>query len=222
MILKICGLKRAEDLKLAQKLGADIVGMICLVPESPRNNSEENLKKLISNVERSLSAFLFRNAKIDDVLNFIEKYEPNIIHLCGNEDDHFRKQIMQHFSQIKVWQTVGIPIESPEKLSWLEKVKSLLQDEDTDQIVLDTSKAGLSGGTGKSFPFQFVSDQLGNLQREIIFAGGLNLSNIKELFSCLTPKGIDVSSGVESIPGKKDPQKLKDFISIFKQQTALA
>ena len=77
-------------------------------------------------------------------------------------------------------------------------------------LLLDTYVEGLSGGTGKVFDWNMIPK---NLKKPIILAGGLNVDNVKDAIKKVNPYAVDVSGGVEIEKGKKDPDKIKEFIN---------
>jgi phosphoribosylanthranilate isomerase len=85
-----------------------------------------------------------------------------------------------------------------------------INDYDTDYYLLDTYKADAAGGTGEVFDWKILRDF--ELLRPIILSGGLNASNVGAAIEEVVPCGVDVSSGVEKKPGKKDPELMKIFV----------
>ena len=84
-------------------------------------------------------------------------------------------------------------------------------------MVLDSSRGGKTGGVGKTFPLKQVVEHLGEDLGGAILAGGLNPDNLTEVLQSCRPMGVDVSGGVESQPGMKDPERVRRFIEIAKQ-----
>jgi phosphoribosylanthranilate isomerase len=88
-----------------------------------------------------------------------------------------------------------------------------------DAIFLDSGTAEKPGGTGKTFDWEAsrpLAESLGKTC-DVVVAGGLTPANVGEAIRILKPWGVDVSSGVEASPGKKDPQKIRDFITAVKK-----
>lgn len=215
-MIKICGLHRPEDLRLARKLGADIVGMIYGVPESPRNNTDEELSALFNASDGAKTALLFRNSDLELVKNTLTRYGPDIVHLCGSENAVFRDQLKQVDPEIQIWQSYGISVESDFTHHDLEEIQRLSLENQVQQVVLDAKRSGQVGGTGCLLPISQLKVELKDLMPELIIAGGLNPDNLKSVLEKIHPKGVDASSGLESSPGIKDPQKLTNFIQIAK------
>jgi len=86
-----------------------------------------------------------------------------------------------------------------------------------DAILFDSGNVQERGGTGRRFPWKPVASMISARQMRIIVAGGLNASNVAEAISILHPWGVDVVSGTESVPGKKDPEKIRAFIAAVRQ-----
>ena len=85
-------------------------------------------------------------------------------------------------------------------------------DQAVDAVLVDSRTAKLLGGTGVTFDWKAARRSFAKLPLRIIVAGGLNLNNVGEAINVLRPWGVDVASGVESAPGKKDPAKVRAFI----------
>jgi phosphoribosylanthranilate isomerase len=87
--------------------------------------------------------------------------------------------------------------------------------------LLDTSHGGASGGTGKTFDWEgmaaMVRDVLRETEGRVIVAGGLNAENVADAIERLRPWGVDVASGVEAVPGKKDPERLRTFLKAARE-----
>lgn len=215
-MIKICGLHQPADLEYAKNLGADVLGMIYGVEESPRNNTKSELFELFEKAGDSKTALLFRNAELNLILDAINEFSPSIIHLCGAETTSFRDQIKQHSSNVQIWQSYGIDVGSGFTNEDYDRILAIKSEDQVSQMVLDAKKSGKTGGTGCLLPIQELKNHLFNEISEIILAGGLNHENIAQILSEIQPKGVDVSSGIESSPGIKDHEKLKKFIHISK------
>lgn len=220
MIVKICGLRRLEDLRCAQDLGANFLGFILGVPESPRNNSLEEVRSLFEACPNgpSQKALLFRSSPLAEVMEAVDALGPDVIHLCGTEDAEFRHKLRDRYPDLDLWQSVGIPVDDPNKVEWIDRVQSSVADDAVSRVVLDSAKGGKTGGVGRAFPTDVVRRELGELCSELILAGGLNPQNVKERIDQLNPAGVDVSSGVESSPGEKSRELIKDFFNVIRGQ----
>jgi phosphoribosylanthranilate isomerase len=222
MIIKVCGITRVEDLNFADQKGADALGCIFGVPESPRSNDLNQLLELLRTPTKAQKALLTRNASPEQWdqlhLSFSQDLgpRPEIFHLCGRESVDLWKSICDRSPDSKIWQTVGIPLDAPEDESWKKRIDECWNRDECQRIVLDSSKGGKAGGTGQAFPFEMVLEHLGQDSQHFMLAGGLHPENVGEALEKGTWLGVDVSSGVESSPGIKDHQKIEDFISAIR------
>jgi phosphoribosylanthranilate isomerase len=213
VIVKICGLKRKEDLQLAKICGANVVGIICGVPESPRSNTVKECIEIQNSIDGIDRAVLFRNHPLEKVIEATKQFHCEILHFCGDEGFSYREKIKEQFSNISIWQSVGVPVENVEDIDWLKRTKAVLDEKNVDVVVLDSQKSGKTGGTGISFPFKSVANKLGEDQKRIVIAGGLKEAVLPELYNNLSPLGLDVSSGIEESPGVKSKEKMTSFFT---------
>lgn len=216
MIIKICGLTRPEDAALAVKEGADFVGMITGVPESPRNNPPERLGELLKAAQGSTAALLTRNMPLAELSRILGNHAFGCAHLCGNEDRAYREKLRKAFPGLKIWQTVGVPADNPNDKAWISALRKTMEDKTVDQAVLDSSRKGLSGGVGIPFPHREAAAAMGELCRKIVLAGGISPENAEKAIAAIRPRGVDASSGIESRPGVKDPDRMRRLIKIVK------
>ena len=91
----------------------------------------------------------------------------------------------------------------------------------TDTMILDSSVGGTFGGTGKPFPWKFAPEFVRHHPKiTVILAGGLNPENVAEAISVVRPRGVDVTTGVEASPGRKDPSLVRAFIEAVREASA--
>ena len=221
MLVKICGLTRPEDVLVAQEAGADVLGFIFGVPESPRSNALEALPELLEYKRKAKTAILTRNASLEQLEEINGLQNVDIQHLCGLEPVDVWKRIKDRSPSHSIWQTIGIPIDNPSDESWKYRLEECWSSNDCDTVVLDSAKGGKAGGTGQTFPFEMVATHLGAECQSVWIAGGLTPDNLEHPLSVASWKGLDVSSGVEATPGKKDHDKMRAFLQ-FAQQWKIA
>lgn len=216
MIVKVCGLTQASDAELASSCGADVLGFITGVPESPRSNELDKLAQLIQTPCDSQKAILTRQAPLQLLRELMELEGFDIFHFCGTETRDIWLECKERCPEKQIWQTIGVPIDDPKDESWKYRLDECWNDDSCEQVVLDSAKGGKAGGTGQRFPFQQVLDHLGQESQHLIIAGGLNPENLEETLNTAPWKGLDVSSGIEQAPGQKDHEKVKAFMATAK------
>src|SRR5688572_10290305 len=186
--VKICGITSRDDALVAVNAGADALGFM-LFEGSPRNVKLPNLAGLL----RGLPPFVARvgvfvNPKDDAVRQAIEA-GIDTLQFHGDETPEF-------------CQSFSLPVYKAFRIQDATSLQQLTRY-DTNAWLLDAYVAGKQGGTGHSFNWDLAVTAKG-LGRPIILAGGLTPDNVAQAVSKVAPYGVDVSSGVESAPGRKD------------------
>jgi len=157
---------------------------------------------------RPLVVGVFQNADVEDIEAVSQDVGLDLVQLHGDEG-------MGACSKCGVPAIRVVHIEATtEKIvasDSAEKIVALLTA-DPLAILLDTSVQGVQGGTGATFDWD-VAKAIQNLGLPVIVAGGLNAENIEEVVSDVKPWGVDVSSGVEASPGRKDVKEVQAFVS---------
>jgi phosphoribosylanthranilate isomerase len=202
--VKICGITNVADALAAAEAGADMIGLM-FAEKSPR------LISLATAVEihRALPPFVLRvgvfvNPPEDLVMRALGDCGLSLLQFHGDETSEF-------CTQFGAMSLKAFRIQDAESLAALENYH-------TDAFLLDAhSKNGL-GGTGETFNWNLaVAAQ--KFDKPIFLAGGLTPSNVAEAVRQVQPFAVDVSSGVESAPGKKDVAKVRAFIAAAKAAT---
>jgi phosphoribosylanthranilate isomerase len=203
--VKICGLSTPETLDVALDAGADAVGFV-FFPPSPRNISFEQARALGARVKgRARKVALTVDA--DDALfeKVIEALKPEILQLHGHETPQ-RVAAIRESLGLPVMKV--LPIENNADLASIAPYTKV-----ADRLLFDARPprdATRPGGLGRPFDWHLLE----NLKLPIPFmlSGGLHAANVAEALAITKAGGVDVSSGVESAPGVKDPDKIRAFI----------
>lgn len=201
VIVKICGITNATDALAAADAGANALGFMFYEP-SPRHITIEAAAAII----RELPPFIvktgvFVNPSEDLVMRAIGECGLNLLQFHGEEPPEFCTQF-------------GLMSMKAFRVRDAESLKSLPAYA-TDAWLLDAYTAGKRGGTGETFNWDLALEAK-KLGRPIFLAGGLTPENVSDAVRKVSPYGVDVSSGVEAAPGKKDPDKLRKFIGAAK------
>src|SRR5271169_450375 len=197
-IVKICGITSQADGLAAAEVGADALGLN-FYEGSPRHV----MLKAAVEIARALPPFMikvgvFVNAEEDFVLRAIGECGLNIAQFHGDESPEFCKLF-------PVMTIKAFRIRNAESLK-------ALPDYPTDAWLLDAYEKDKLGGTGAKFNWELAVEAK-KMGRPIFLAGGLTPENVAEAVRRVQPYAVDVSSGVEAAPGKKDHQKVRDFIA---------
>lgn len=199
--IKICGLKRREDISYVNEYRPDYIGFV-FFPKSSRYVTPakaKELKKILHPDIRSVGVFV--DEDIDSILKLCTEHVIDLIQLHGNEDeDDIRR--LKSFTDIPVIK--AIRVQNSEQLLAAENLPC-------DYLLLDTFVKDLYGGSGKTFDRTLIPKDY----REFFLAGGLNAQNIADAIRECHPYCVDLSSSVE-INGYKDADKIKEMIDIVK------
>jgi len=214
--VKICGITSLEDAVMACKCGADLLGFI-FIENTPRNMEINVVKDIIFSLNMTgfsnvAKVGLFKDEEKEKASDIITFCGLDHVQLHGKEDPEYCKALKMSVSEkcerdIKIIKAFKIA----------DKIlpngdHDISEYDSTDYLVFDTFKAGLDGGTGKEFDWEILIQDRVNIKKQFFVAGGLTPENVKEAVKRIQPYGVDVSSGVEEITGKKDEKLLKEFV----------
>lgn len=201
--VKICGVRRLEDALLAAELGADAVGFV-FWPQSPRFIDPYRARA----IARELPPFLttvgvFVDQPADFVNGVADLLALSAVQFHGHEasSDYAR-------SSHRVIKAVAVG-DSFDRVRDLDALPSHVT------ALLDAHDPIKRGGTGKAINWTVAADAA--LRRRVILSGGLQPGNVQSAVSAVRPYAVDVSSGVESSPGVKDPDKLRAFFAAVRE-----
>ncbi len=199
--VKICGITNLEDARAAAEAGADAIGFMFYAP-SPRSISFETVEEIARELPPTVAKVgVFVNPEEDLVRTAIARCGLNILQFHGEESSDFCRQFrVMSLKAFRIKDTLSL---------------GLLSTYQTDAFLLDSDIAGKQGGTGETFNWDLAVEakQFG---KPIFLAGGLTPENVADAIRQVRPFGVDVSSGVESSPGKKDHAKVRAFIKAVK------
>ena len=205
LLVKICGLSTRETLEVALDAGADMVGFV-FFPPSPRHLSLESARDLGRQVKRrALKVALTVDADDATLDNIMDTLSPDILQLHGKESVARLRDIRQKFGRPLM---KAVPVETSADLAVLPGYAAV-----ADRILFDArppKEATRPGGLGAAFDWHLLENL--DLKLPYMVSGGLLAENVAEALRVTRAGGVDVSSGVESAPGVKDPQMIKAFI----------
>ena len=208
--VKICGITSLKDLQIAVEAGADAVGFVVKVPQSPRNLAINEAKKLVKATPIFVTSVIVTVPKDPSNLEGIYKeLSPNIIQVHGSNDLY--KEIRDRLPNACL---IG-SVQAQSELTFNTAVEVAKM---FDAVLLDSYVQGKYGGTGSTHDWN-LSKRVKMLihPTPLVLAGGLNPDNVEEAIRLVNPYAVDVSSGVESSPGVKDRTKVIEFIKKAKE-----
>jgi phosphoribosylanthranilate isomerase len=196
-LVKICGITNIEDAVECVTLGANMLGFI--FAESPRRvdvDTVRHINRIIGGDARTVGVFTEEN---DDVISIMRDCDLTFEQLHGGQTEEFARR----FGTAGIIRVARVENEA--------SVDALAQYEAAAFYLLDTYKKGVAGGTGETFDWE-LAVRAKSLGKPLILSGGLNPENVEQAVRMVQPFAVDVSSGVEASPGKKDLAKVKEFI----------
>ncbi len=200
--IKVCGITNEKDALKAASLGAWALGFI-FYKKSLRFISPYKAKKIIELLPPFVTPVgVFVNHNLGAMRDIIQHCGLRVVQLHGDEDHHFCHRLRRY--QVKIIK--AFQVESGFTPLTIEPYK-------VDAYLFDTLSPDAYGGTGVNFDWTLLKE-IKSTNVPIILSGGLNSQNVIEPVNGLKPYAVDVNSGVEESPGKKDHIKMKGFIDI--------
>ncbi len=202
MRIKICGITNRDDALRAAELGADALGFIFFT-KSPRHVHPETARAIIEELPPFITPVaVIVNEPISRASDIMVRSGCQVAQLHGTEPP-------EYFARL-AWPAIkGISIAASHDLAAIAPYSV------ARAILLDTKVAGQFGGTGTSFDWQLAREAK-KFARPIILAGGLSPENVAEAITIAQPDAIDVSSRIESEPGKKDQARMKALFAAIR------
>jgi phosphoribosylanthranilate isomerase len=222
MWTKICANTNLDDALLAVELGADAVGFV-FAPSKRQVTPEEAceiIRKLPKNIEK---VGVFSTDDAHEIEDAVGVAGLTAAQLHGSFSAALVSELKAEREDLKIIQTIAYELEPQNRADSDARFEAALRlvfaEPKVWAVLLDAAKSGASGGLGVSFDWESVGKivartraAFGDESKRVILAGGLNPENLRDAIAKLKPWGVDVASGVELRPGKKDPAKLKAFL----------
>ena len=201
--VKICGITNLEDALMAAELGADALGFI-FHPRSPRYVAPDAARQIIAGLPPFvLTVGVFVDEEAQTVRDLAARVGLDWVQLHGQESPEYCRSLGRRVIK-------GFRIQDEKSFKSLAAYQGAAQ-----AFLLDTYKKGQVGGTGATFDWRLAREA--KKYGPVILAGGLTPENVAEAIRIAQPAAVDVASGVEAAPGKKDPAKLRAFFAAIKE-----
>ena len=200
--VKICGITCLEDAVMAVEAGADALGFM-FYPPSPRAVRPDQVRRIVEALPPLVARVgVFVNADESQIRTVIREAGIDTVQLHGKES----AELCRSLAPVPVLK--AFRMEGPASLAQLVPYTGCAW-------LLDSYVAGVFGGTGQTFNWDLACEAVRRGGR-VVLAGGLTPDNVARAVAAVSPFGVDVSSGVEASPGRKDPAKVRDFVRAAK------
>ena len=208
--IKICANTSLADARLAAEAGADAVGFV--FAESPRRVTPAQVADIVPGLPRIEAIGVFVDTPLAEIADTIEQCSLTGVQLHSAIPSRAPEELRRRFGQkLRILRVVHF---APGAAELAAKTAS---DPNVDAILVDSFLPTAAGGTGRTYDWDQARSTLfaaeGLRARRLIAAGGLRPDNVAEAIATLQPWGVDVASGVEEVPGRKDPGKIRAFIA---------
>jgi phosphoribosylanthranilate isomerase len=217
--VKICGMTNLEDALVAVDAGADAVGFV-FYEKSPRNVSVETAREIVKKLPQSVEKVGVFVGAAAETINAINEAGLTAAQLyIGNEEQALTldDDILQQLP-CRVIVAISLALLSEDRLCGFHVSKKV-----NDRILgllIDSGNSQRPGGTGERFDWASLQNMVPLMDRaglRLVVAGGLKPENVGQAMATLKPWGVDVASGVEAHPGKKDPTKVRAFVRAVRE-----
>jgi phosphoribosylanthranilate isomerase len=200
--IKICGITNLDDARLAVSLGADMLGFNFF--SGSRRFIGHRTRHITNRLPASVKKVgIFVNQEVTEIVKAVEEAKLDLVQLHGDETPEFVDQLDRQIYPKEIIKALRVTPDFDPRSTKEYPVSYILLD--------SASASGDWGGTGKTFDWT-IANSLPISSRVLFLAGGLNAANVAEAVRTVCPFAIDVASGVESAPGKKDAKKMEAFI----------
>jgi len=212
--VKICGMTNLEDALVAVDAGADAVGFV-FYAKSPRCVTVEKAREIAEKLPEGIERIgVFVNEHEDLICSVVDAVRITGVQMHGdNEDPRVADLVVARRPSTNVLAAISMNRPNPQSLALLWHPDSVRA------FLMDSGNSSKHGGTGKTFDWESATPVLDEIKRlgKVVAAGGLTSVNVAEAIEILKPWGVDVVSGVEASPGKKDPDKVRAFVKAVRE-----
>lgn len=217
MWVKICGNTNLEDAAVAADLGADAVGFV--FAESKRQVTAAQVAAIAPHLPPGVERVgVFCRHSADEIAETVRQAGLTAVQLHGGLDNGLSERLAEKFAgTVRMIQTLHWHVTLKDNVGHLvRQIEHIAAAGITDRILIDSKVGAATGGTGVSFDWAAAQSVFASASAgmRLILAGGLKPDNLAQALAQLHPWGVDVASGVEESPGRKDPALVKRFIAI--------
>jgi phosphoribosylanthranilate isomerase len=213
--IKICGITNVADALAAADAGADAIGLN-FYEKSPRSVATADARRIVTALAESQAAAVpigvFVNHSVDEVRRIWRESPLAAVQLHGDEPP----EMLAELSFIPIVRALRF---GPGGIAKIAQDCAACRVEPY-AVLIDALSPGRYGGTGETVSWAGLADHERWLKRPLVLAGGLTPDNVAEAIRIVRPQAVDVASGIESSPGKKDAAKMRDFVAAAQEAFA--
>jgi len=223
MFIKICANTNLADAQLAAELGADAVGFV-FAPSRRRVNAAQAAEITPHLPSSVLTVGVFATTDADEIIRTVREAGLQGAQLHHDPNPELIAKLNEAFEgHVRLIQTVPFNVHAGDNAGFSAALTRTLTTPGLWAVLVDAARRGKSGGLGMAFDWQLAAQEIrlacdtaatsGPDLPRLIVAGGLHSRNVAAAIDVLEPWGVDVASGVEASPGRKDPERLRRFIA---------
>ncbi|HID56263.1 TPA: phosphoribosylanthranilate isomerase [Candidatus Poribacteria bacterium] len=225
MKVKICGTTNLEDALMAQRAGVDFIGMLVDVPFSERSLSLKEAMHIAAELDAPVVAVLY-GMPIYQIVELDRKLRPYAVQLMDDSPPK-RVRILSRMIRAEVWKSLFLPPVSTanhggrraevigETVGRMAKDVLRYAEAGVKAFLIDTFTPTRRGGSGRRHDWRITAELIKRVEAPIFLSGGITPENVAEAIQLVNPYGIDLCSGVEIKPGKRDPVKLRRLLDMI-------
>jgi len=211
--IKICGNTSLADARLAVEAGADAVGFV--FAPSPRRVTAAQVAAIVPHLPATVEKIgVFVDAALDEIYSTVRECGLTGVQLHFDAGPELPAKLHELLGpELRILRVVHFDARAGKLIK--KQIAEHARNPHVDAVLVDSRTVAAVGGTGATFDWAIARKTLfqGAKEWKLIAAGGLNPANVAEAIAMLRPWGVDVVSGVESAPGKKDPKKVREFVA---------
>jgi phosphoribosylanthranilate isomerase len=212
--IKICGNTSLDDAMLAVDAGADAVGFV--FAPSPRRVTAAEVASIVSHLPATVEKIgVFVDAPLSEIYATVRQCGLTGVQLHFDADPELPAKLRERLTpELRILRVVHFDAETAEENS--AQLARHVRNPHIDGVLVDSRTGAAVGGTGVAFDWAAARKTLfqdAEARKRLIAAGGLNPKNVAQAIATLRPWGVDVVSGVEAAPGRKDPDKVRAFVA---------
>jgi phosphoribosylanthranilate isomerase len=212
--IKICGNTSLADAQLAVEAGADAVGFV-LAP-SPRRVTVAEVAAIVPQLPTAVEKIgVFLDAELGEIVATVEACGLTGVQLHFDADLGLPARLHERLGpEVRILRVVHFGVDAAEQMT--EQIAQHTGNPHVDAVLVDSRTAGAVGGTGIAFDWALAGKTLfqnAEARKRLVAAGGLNPGNVAAAIAALRPWGVDAVSGVEAAPGRKDADKVREFVA---------